>query len=94
MHVGALTIELHLPGCRSLKQKRNRLKPLLAALHKHYNISAAEIDKNDHHQLAVIACVLVSNSANHIQQVLDGIPTWIETRRPDLDVIDHQFSLL
>ncbi|MCJ7708279.1 MAG: DUF503 domain-containing protein, partial [Anaerolineales bacterium] len=43
MHVGALTLELRLPGCSSLKQKRSRLKPLLAALHREFNLSAAEI---------------------------------------------------
>ena len=26
----------------------------------------------------------------HSQQVLDGIPAWIETRRPDLQVVDQQ----
>ena len=94
MHIAALTVELRIPGCTSLKQKRSRLKPLLARLHKEFNISAAEIDHNDHHQLSVIACVVVSNASDHSQRVLAGIPAWIENHRPDLQIIDDHIMLL
>jgi len=36
---------------------------------------------------------VVSNDARHAQRVLDGIPEWIERKRPDLQVVDHQISL-
>jgi uncharacterized protein YlxP (DUF503 family) len=94
MHVAALTVELRIPGCTSLKQKRSRLKPLLARLQKEFNVSVAEIDLNDHHQLAVIACVVVSNASGHAQRMLAGIPKWIETHRPDLQIIDDHITLL
>ncbi|OGO15611.1 MAG: hypothetical protein A2Z14_09935 [Chloroflexi bacterium RBG_16_48_8] len=94
MHVVALTIELRLPDCRSLKEKRSRIKPLLSNIHRHFNVSAAEIDHNDSWQTAVIACVIVSNDQGHAQRVLDGIPSWVEARRPDLQVIDDQIIML
>jgi uncharacterized protein YlxP (DUF503 family) len=94
MHIGALTIELHIPGCTSLKQKRSRLKPLLARLHKQFNVSAAELDHNDIHQSALIGCVAVSNDSRHVQRVLGSIPGWIETNRPDIQVVDHQLEML
>lgn len=94
MHVVALTLELHLPGCASLKEKRGRLKPLLAALHRQFNVTAAEIDHHDAHRSAVIACVVVSNSNRHGEQLLAGIPAWVEQRRPDLQVVDHQIAVL
>jgi uncharacterized protein YlxP (DUF503 family) len=93
MHVGTLTVELHLPGCDSLKQKRSRLKPLLARLHREFNISAAEVDHNDHHRAALIACAIVSNDVKHVQRVLEKIPEWIEKHRPDLQVVDHEITL-
>jgi uncharacterized protein YlxP (DUF503 family) len=77
-----------------LKEKRSRLKPLLAKLHQQFNISAAEIDHNDTWQFSVIACVVVSNDQAHAQRVLAGIPSWIESRRPDLQIIDDQIILL
>lgn len=94
MHIGAMTIELYLPGCDSLKQKRSMLKPLLARLHREFNISAAEIDLNDKHRAAVIACAIVSNDSKHVQRVLEKIPDWIEKFRPDLQVIDQEIMLL
>ena len=94
MNVVALSLELHLPGCASLKEKRGRLKPLLAALHREFNVSAAEIDRQDAHQAAVIACVVVSNSNRHGEQLLSGIPSWVERLRPDLQVVDHQLTVL
>jgi len=93
MHVAVLIVELRLPGCASLKEKRGCLKPLLAALHKEFNVSAAEIERQDSHTAAVIACAVVSNDGRHAQQVLDGIPAWIEARRPDLQVVDQQLQM-
>lgn len=90
MNVGAISIQLRLPGCHSLKAKRRRLKPLLSGLHQHFNVSAAEIAQNDNHQLSTIACVVVSNDDGHVDRVLAKIPAWIEDRRPDIQIIDDQ----
>jgi uncharacterized protein YlxP (DUF503 family) len=90
MHVAVMTIELRLPGCASLKEKRGRLKPLLAGVHRQFNVSAAEIERQDSHTAAVIACAVVSNDGRHAQQVLDGLPAWIEARWPDLQIVDQQ----
>jgi uncharacterized protein YlxP (DUF503 family) len=90
MFVGCLTIELHLPGCRSLKQKRGTLKPILAGLHKQYNVSAAEIDLHDLHGSAVLACVVVSNESAHSQRLLARIPGWMEKRFPNVAIVDHR----
>ena len=89
MHVIALTIELNLPGCSSLKDKRRRIKPLLNRLNREFNISTAEIDHNDRHTASIIACVVVSNDYRHAQRVLAKIPGWITKYRPDLQVIDE-----
>ena len=94
MHVGALSIELHIPGSSSLKQKRSRLKPLVIRLGKEFNVSAAEVGLNDLHQSAEIACVAVSNDSRHLQQMLETIPPWIEKNRPDLQIVDTQITLL
>jgi uncharacterized protein YlxP (DUF503 family) len=94
MHVAAITIEIRLPGCRSLKEKRSCLKGLLANIHRHFNVSAAEVDHNDSWKFAVIACVVVSNDQAHVQRVLDGIPPFIESRRPDVQVVDDQIIML
>jgi uncharacterized protein YlxP (DUF503 family) len=92
--VGILTIHLHLPGCASLKEKRGRLKPLLNQLHKKFNLSVAEMDRQDIWQEAVIACALVNNDAKHIQRSLHAVAKWIEGNWTDGDVIDEKFEFL
>jgi len=92
MHVHVLSLEIHLPGCSSLKEKRSRLKPLLAALHKNFNVSAAEIDHQDAHQSAILACAVVSNSNKHGNKVLSKIPDWIEHRFPNLQIVDDHIA--
>jgi len=94
IHIGLLVIRLYLPGASSLKHKRSLLRPLLAALHKRFNVSAAETGANDYHQSAVIACTLASNSSRHIQPVFENILRWVETSRPDLQIVDSEISML
>jgi uncharacterized protein YlxP (DUF503 family) len=93
MPVGLLTLHLQIPGCTSLKEKRSRLKPLLARLHREFNISAAEMDHLDTWQEAVVACALVSNDARHLQSALQKITVWVETYWPDVSLIDDQLEM-
>jgi uncharacterized protein len=94
MAVGILTLHLYLPGCTSLKNKRSRLKPFLARLHREFNVSAAEIDFQDQWNEAIIACTIVSNNKVHDQQVLQEIIKYTETHFDDLQVVNQDIELI
>lgn len=94
MAIGLLTIHIQIPGCTSLKEKRSRLKPLLARLHREFNISIAEINHQDAWQEAVIACAVVSNDPIHNLQVLQQVVQWIETSWPDVTVFDDSIEII
>ena len=94
MIVGTCLIELHIEGNESLKGKRGTLKPLLARLHKEFNVSAAEIDQQGSWQSASIALACVANDTAHVEQVLNHAVQWIEHNRPDLQVVDWQIEIL
>jgi uncharacterized protein len=94
MPVGLLRIHIHIPGCGSLKEKRSRLKPLLARLHREFNISAAELDLHDVWQDAIIGCALVGTHADYIQRTLQTVLDWIENQWPDVAVADDQIEIL
>ena len=87
-------MQLRLPGCSSLKEKRSRLKPLLARLHKEFNVSAAEYDHHDSWQDAVIACALVSNDNGYTQRALQGVIKWVESSWPDVYLASEQLEIL
>ena len=92
--LGVLTLELYLPGCSSLKEKRSRLKPLLTRLHKEFNLSAAEVDAHDVWQSALVACAVVSNDAKHTQRVLQKVAKWVDSSWGDIDVVEEHIELI
>lgn len=70
MVVGVTTWELHLEGCRSLKDKRQILRSLKDRLRARFNVSVAETDHNDLWQRAELTACVVSNERGHAQNVL------------------------
>ena len=94
MPVGILTVQLQLPGCSSLKEKRGRLKPLLARLQRQFNVSAAEMDHLDAWGEAVIACALVGNDSVHVQRSLQQVAHWIESSWLDVEVVTDEIELV
>lgn len=94
MTVGLLTIHALLPGCTSLKQKRSLVKPVLARLHREFNVSAAENGLNDHWQQTLILCAMASNDAAYTQKALQTVLNFIEDHYPNIEVIDHRIEII
>lgn len=92
--VGYCRVELYLAGVTSLKEKRSILKSMLARMRQQFNVSAAEVAKNDMHQSAVIAFATVSNSARHVQESLDNVLRWVEDTCHDVMVSAHTVEIL
>ena len=84
MKVGVSQITLHLPACHSLKEKRQVLKSIMARTRQKYEVAIAEVDEQDHWQIAKLGVSCVSNSSQHIDQVLGQVQRFIEETRPDI----------
>ncbi len=91
--VGLLTIHLYLPGCTSLKEKRGRLKPLLARLHRQFNVSVAEMSLHDKWQESLISCGMVGNNTAYLQSALETVRKWAEANWSDGDVLDTKIEI-
>jgi uncharacterized protein len=91
--IATLTIHLHLSACASLKEKRGRIKPLIARLHREFNVSVAEMDLQDQWQEAVIVCALVGNERGHVQSALQNVAKWVEGNWTDGDVIEQKIEI-
>jgi uncharacterized protein YlxP (DUF503 family) len=92
--IGSLILHLSLPGIRSLKSKRSILKPLLHRIHRQFNVSSAEIERNDDWDEAIIACVCVGNENGYIQRMLQSIVDFIPPLFPNVEIIDHRIELI
>lgn len=80
-----LSVELHLPQSRSLKEKRAVLQPVLVGARQRFGVSAAEVDHQELHQRASLAMAAVGSSPAHLEEVLDSLERWVWSRG-DLEV--------
>lgn len=93
MRVGVVTLHLHLPGCRSLKEKRRRLKPLLHRLRQEFNLAVAEVGAQDAWQSAWVACATVSSDGGHVEQILQQVVSWVEQRWHEGLVVEERLEI-
>ena len=91
--IATLTIHLHLPAAFSLKEKRGRLKPLMARLHREFNVSVAEMDRQDKWDEAIIVCAMVGNDSSFLQSALQNVAKWVEGNWSDGDVWDTKIEV-
>ncbi len=92
--LGYLTLHLTIPGCKSLKEKRSRLKPLLTRLRKEFNISVAEMDLHDVWQSTVIGCAVVSNSGAQSQRTLQTVAKWVDENWYDMTLVNEEIEII
>ncbi len=78
MVVGVLTLELYLREADSLKSKRKVLKSLLERLKARFNISVAEVGKQDSWRHATVGISAVSGDTAHMQKVLASVVRFVE----------------
>jgi hypothetical protein len=78
MVVGMGLVELRIPGCGSLKEKRSVLKAILRRTQNEFNCSIAEVGDNDLWQKAAVGFAAVGNDRPAINAKLDHILRFIE----------------
>jgi hypothetical protein len=73
MIIGVLTLQFHLEGCRSLKEKRRRLSGLKDKYGKTPNIAICESACHDSHQQAQWSILAVSTDRKVVESTLAKI---------------------
>ena len=86
MTIGLCRIDLYLPDCGSLKQKRSVLKGLMARIRNKFNVSIAELGEQDLWQKALVGVVVIANESRYANQVL--------SKAVDLIQNEHQVILM
>lgn len=73
MVIGLLVLDFHIPAAHSLKEKRRVLKSIIERVKARYNVSVAEVDKQDVWQAATVGIVMISNDKAVIDRTFSGI---------------------
>jgi uncharacterized protein YlxP (DUF503 family) len=91
--VGTIVVDLNLPGINSLKEKRRRIKSLLARMRNKYNVSIAEVGFNDNLRMAQLGAAVVSNDNAHADRMISTIVRMIDSE-PELVMTDYRVEIL
>ncbi len=93
MVIGLLTLDLHFPGARSLKDKRQALRSLEARVRNRFNVSIAEVEHQDLWQRARLAVVSVNTDQQHLESTLQGVASEAENAR-EIQLLDASTEFL
>jgi len=92
MIVGTLRVRLLIREARSLKDKRQIVLSIKDRLHNSFNLSIAEIEEQDHRQLAVLGMAMVSNDTHHVKTALSEVVNALRGH-PVAEFVDHELEV-
>ncbi|MGI6724983.1 MAG: DUF503 domain-containing protein [Christensenellales bacterium] len=73
-----INARLRAPWCRSLKDKRAVIRPLMHQLRKTFNVTTAEAGEQDIHSLLEIAIAALAFDAGQADSIAENIHTFIQ----------------
>ena len=85
--IGSALLELRLPACDSLKEKRSVLRRFIERVRREYNVAIAEVDAQDDRRSAVIEVAAVSNQRAHLHKILTHVIN--DADRPGEMILTH-----
>jgi len=90
--VGILSVELHFPESRSLKDKRMHLRSLKAQLQNRVGASIAEVDHHDTWQRARLTLACVARDAGEAERLIDAAERWLVAQ--DFELLGRERDLV
>jgi len=78
MHIASLQVELEITNGRTLKDKRQVIRSLLDRMRGRFNVSAAEVGRNDSVRFASLAIVAVANERAFLDRMMAKVADLIE----------------
>jgi len=93
MVVGVCTLCLAIPANHSLKGKRQVLKSLTARVRHDFNVSIAEVEKQDAWQSATLGIACVSSDPGYAHGLLMQVVEAISSYRLDAIITDYRIEL-
>lgn len=86
-------LDLHFPGARSLKDKRQALRSLETRIKNRFNVSVAEVEHQDLWQRARLAVVTVNTDHGHLDATLQSVTGEAATAR-NVELLDSSVEIL
>ncbi len=89
MVIAYAILDLHLPGCRGLKEKRMIVKSLKTRIRNQFQVSAAEVADQDLLQRACLGVAAVGGEQPPLDALLQHVLAFVEENL-DGEVLSYQ----
>jgi len=89
MVIAYAVFDLHLPGCRGLKEKRMIVKSLKTRIRNDFEVSASEVDSQDLLQRARIGVAAVGPEQPPLDALLQHVLRFVEENL-DGEILDYR----
>ena len=86
MFVLAVEADLHINESRSLKAKRQMIRPIVDGARHRFGVAAAEVGYQDQWQRALLGFAVVAGTVKHAEEVIDAVDRFVWSR-PDVEVL-------
>ena len=93
MVIGVCTVFLRIPANQSLKGKRQVLQAIIGRVRRDFNVSVAEVDRQECWQAATLGIACVSNDSAYAHGLLARVVEAISAYRVDAEVIDFSVEI-
>lgn len=93
MIIGTCKVYLTAEWVNSLKDKRMVVKSIIDKTKNKFNVSVAEVERQDVHKSIVIGFVCVTNEVSHANSIIDNVLNFIE-RNTDAVIDDVEIEIL
>jgi uncharacterized protein YlxP (DUF503 family) len=77
--IGAISWDLLLPGCISLKDKRSVVRSLKDRMRHRFNVGVSETHLREAHARAGLTAVFVSTEGRHAESIRGNLARFVET---------------
>lgn len=79
MVIGVVKVYIHTTWVHSLKEKRMIVKSISSKVRNKYNVSIAEVDEQDKHQIIVLGFAGVAGDIAQADSIIDHVLNFIES---------------
>jgi uncharacterized protein YlxP (DUF503 family) len=93
MFVGVARYDLRLPGCTSLKEKRNVVRTLQSLLHQKFRCAVAEVEHQNLRQRAAVGVSVIADSSFHARRMLSEVERHVETH-PGVELLQSSVDVV
>ncbi|MFM7718375.1 MAG: DUF503 domain-containing protein [Actinomycetota bacterium] len=92
MFVALLRLDLRIPGCSSLKEKRHVVKTLTSGIRNRFGVSVAEVGSHDLWQRTELGVAVVAGEAHRARVVAHEVERFVE-RFAEVEAISTDVTL-